>query len=144
MALHAKDLDVEGGVLRVHNGKGDRPRTLGVDGVAMPYVTRWLEKRKELGLSRKRSAPLFCTLDGGPVADVYVRAMMTRKAEKIGLEKRCHPHQLRHTFAAEMAREGVQMNVLQKTLGHASLAVTSTYLAHIAPQEVIDVMRDRD
>ena len=68
---------------------------------------------------------------------------MRRKATKTGLEKRCHAHGLRHTFAAGLAREGMAMNVVQQALGHASLAVTSTYLAHVQPQEVIDKMKER-
>ena len=76
--------------LRVHNGKNDKPRTVGLDGVVTPYLNRWMDKRKALSLGRKRKAPLFCTLDGGPVSQPYVRAMLRRKAAKTGLEKRCH------------------------------------------------------
>jgi integrase len=36
------------------------------------------------------------------------------------------------------------MNVIQAQLGHSSLATTSRYLAHVAPQEVIDAMRSRE
>ena len=35
------------------------------------------------------------------------------------------------------------MNEVQATLGHASLAVTSAYLAHIQPQELMDRMKAR-
>ncbi len=143
LALFSKDVDLKEGVLRIHNGKGDKPRTVGLDSVVTPYLNRWMDKRKALGLGRKRRAPLFCTLDGGPVSQPYVRAMLRRKAAKTGLEKRCHPHGLRHTFAAEIAREGTPMNEVQATLGHASLAVTSAYLAHIQPQEIMDRMKAR-
>lgn len=35
------------------------------------------------------------------------------------------------------------MNVIQAALGHASLAITLRYLAHIQPQQVIDTLRAR-
>jgi integrase len=35
------------------------------------------------------------------------------------------------------------MNLIQAQLGHASLAITSTYLAHIAPAQLIEAMRTR-
>lgn len=54
-----------------------------------------------------------------------------------------HAHGLRHTRAAELAHEGKPMNLIQAQLGHASLAVTSTYLAHIAPAQLIEAMRTR-
>jgi integrase/recombinase XerD len=46
--------------------------------------------------------------------------------------------------AAELAREGVPMNVIQAQLGHSNLGTTSRYLAHIAPAEVIRAMQRRE
>jgi site-specific recombinase XerD len=54
-----------------------------------------------------------------------------------GLEKRVHPHGLRHTHAAELAREGVPINVIRDQLGHSSLAVTDRYLRDVAPADLI-------
>ena len=110
--------------------------------VVLPLLLRWLDKRKALGLNRKRSAPLICTLQGGAVSQPYVRAMLARKRAKIGLEKRVHAHGLRHTFAAERARE-TTVHTLQKELGHASLQVTSVYVDHIQPQEIVEGMKAR-
>ena len=77
------------------------------------------------------------------MATAYVRALMPRLARKAGIEKRVHAHGLRHTHAAELAMEGKPVNLIQAQLGHASLAVTSTYLAHIAPVQLIEAMRGR-
>ena len=71
LALEAKDVDRKHGTVRILHGKGDRARTVGLDAGAFALVERWLEKRKALGI--KRSAPLFCTLDGRPVDASYVR-----------------------------------------------------------------------
>jgi len=46
-------------------------------------------------------------------------------------------------MAAQLAREGVPMNAIQAQLGHSSLATTSRYLDHIAPQQLIEVMKGR-
>jgi integrase/recombinase XerD len=62
---------------------------------------------------------------------------MPRLARRAGIEKRVHPHGLRHTHAAELALEGQPMNLIQAQLGHSSLATTSRYLAHIAPAELV-------
>jgi integrase len=55
-----------------------------------------------------------------------------------------HTHGLRHACAAELAAEGIPVNVIQQQLGHASLATTSRYLAHVAPQQLLDTMRKRE
>ena len=46
--------------------------------------------------------------------------------------------------AAELAAEGVPVNVIQKQLGHVSLATTDIYLRHIAPADVIAMGRQRE
>ena len=46
-------------------------------------------------------------------------------------------------FAAELAKENVPLNLIQKQLGHSSVATTSQYLDHIAPRQVIEAMRSR-
>lgn len=55
----------------------------------------------------------------------------------------CGAHGLRHTHAGQLAMEGKPVNLIQAHLGHASFAVTSTYLAHIAPAQLIEAMRSR-
>ncbi len=40
--------------------------------------------------------------------------------------------------------EGVPMPIIQQQLGHASLATTDRYLAHIAPKQVIETMAKRE
>jgi len=40
--------------------------------------------------------------------------------------------------------EGIPMPIIQRQLGHASLATTDTYLAHIAPRQVLETMSKRE
>lgn len=72
-----------------------------------------------------------------------VREMLLRLARRTGIEKRVHPHGLRHTMAYELLMEGVPIPVIQRQLGHASLQTTDIYLSHIAPKEVIEFMTAR-
>lgn len=67
-----------------------------------------------------------------------------RVAEKVGIEKRVHPHGLRHTHSYELMMEGVPVPVIQQHLGHASLAATDRYLRHIAPKDMIQIMKQRE
>ena len=58
--------------------------------------------------------------------------------------KRVHPHGLRHTHAYEVMMEGVPVPIIQRQLGHTSLATTSRYLDHIAPKDVVEAMQRRE
>ncbi len=142
LALKPKDIDPDSGTITVLHGKGDRRRTVGIDPGAMAIIMRWVEKREGLGLTGRM--PSFCTLQGQPLKPSYVRTLLPRLADKVGLEKRVHPHGLRHTHSYELMMEGVPVPVIQQQLGHASLATTDRYLRHIAPKDVVEVMRRRN
>lgn len=141
LALELRDVDLDAGTLRVRHGKGDRSRTVGLDAQTAALLARWLDRRRAL-LPATR-ATVFCTLAGGHLDTSYVRRLLPRLAARAGVQKRCHAHGLRHTHAAELAREGVPIHVIRDALGHASLAVTDRYLRDVAPQHVIDTLRAR-
>lgn len=141
LALERRDLNAAACTLTVRHGKGDRHRAIGMDPAAFGLVARWLDERRRLGLGRP--SVVFCTLDGHPLQASYVRALLPRLARKAGIEKRVHPHGLRHTCAAELAVEGVPVPLIQQQLGHASLHTTTAYLRHIAPVELVEKMRSR-
>ena len=102
---------------------------------------RWLDTRKRLGL---RNGTLFCTLDGGPVSDDYVRGLLKRLARKAGVDKRVHPHALRHTFAVELEAAGTPVTVISKLLGHSSVAVTARYLDHLTNAQAVGALQAVD
>lgn len=141
LSLYPKDLDTDAGTITILHGKGDKRRTVGLDAGGMAMVERWLDVRRALGLNGRQR--LICTLDGRTLKPSYVRTLLPRLAERAGIEKRVHPHGLRHTHAAELAVEGLPMNLIQAQLGHTSLATTSRYLQHIAPAQLIEALRAR-
>ena len=140
-ALDLFPKDVSGDSIRVHSGKGDRARTVGLDPEASAVVSQWINKRKELRL--KSSQRLFCTLKGEPIDTSYYRHLFKRLAKKAGLDKRVHPHGLRHSGAVHLLDEGKDVVVISRQLGHSNLGTTNTYLNHLKPADVIAAMQDR-
>jgi site-specific recombinase XerD len=143
LALTLKDVDLDHGVLSVQRGKGDKSRKVGLDATTSALLARWIDRRRALG-HNGRGKPLFCKLDGGSIDQSYVRHLLRRLAGKTGIERRVHPHGLRHAYAAGLAREGTPMNVIRDALGHTSLAVTDRYLRDVAPVHVIQTMQHRE
>jgi len=139
LSLKPADFNVEKGTIRILKGKGKKARTVALNAEACAIVARWLDRRARLGINGHH--PLFCTLDGGPVNASYVRNWLPRIARKAGLAKRVHAHGLRHSGACLMRRAGVDIGIISKALGHASIATTARYLDHIEPTLVIDAMR---
>ncbi len=143
LALEPRDLDVRAGTLNVRHGKGDQQRSVGMDDDAFALLELWLERRRKLGLVRRRH--VFCTLNGSQLTASYTRHLWPRLALKAGLpaDKRVHNHAFRHTHAYELLAEGKRLDVISGQLGHHSLATTHRYLAHIAPHERVQAVRGR-
>lgn len=124
-------------------GRATKARTVGIHPSAIAYIAEWLDVRADLGI--RRWDPLFCctAIDcrGNIVKTAYVRQLLKRLAAKAGVEKRVHPHGLRHTFAVELRREGADLLIIQKSLGHSSAAVTYGYINHLDPGEVVEWSR---
>ncbi|HUW08992.1 MAG TPA: tyrosine-type recombinase/integrase, partial [Anaerolineae bacterium] len=72
----------------------------------------------------------------------YLQALATRLAKRAGIEKRVHPHTLRHTYATEEVKAGTPLHQVQKDLGHAHLATTAVYL-HVFDKERQERARNR-
>lgn len=142
LALRPVDIDHTHKTIRILHGKGDKARTVGIDDGGLEFVNKWLESRKRI--TDDDFNLLICTGRGEALNQSYVRHTMKRLGRKAHVAKRVHAHGFRHTFAVELAREGVSMINIQRLLGHASLATTSVYLASLSPEEALDAVRGRE
>ena len=142
LALAESDLDRSRGAVLVRHGRGDKRREIGMDPWGWEQLAPWLQCRLELPVGA-----LLCIITGPtrgrPWSGAAARTMLRRLAADAGVRRRFAPHQLRHAHAVEMAREGVPLNVIQRQLGHADLAITSVYLQGIDNSEIIETVRAR-
>ena len=141
LALKPANIDFASHTVRVLHGKGDKAIVRGFHPSADVALARWLEHRKTLGL---KNGTLFCTLAGEPLSDRYVRDLLKRLAGKAGIDKRVHPHGLRHTFAWELEQAGMPVSVISDLLGHSSIAVTARYLKHLTNGQAVRALQDVD
>ena len=144
LALRPRDVDVNECVVKVTSGKGDKRRTCAIEDGMCAIVREWVTYRSEkLGLNGTK--PLFCQISAGKVGQAMsqaaVRGMLVRRTKRAGLDRRVHAHGLRHSHAANMAAEGLPLNLIQLQLGHANAATTSRYLAHVNPRDLIAAVR---
>lgn len=103
----------------------------------------WLETRAEWAKSWDEPSPyFFCSITGARLDPKNVAHTLKRRAVRAGITKRVHPHAMRHSYAAERAREGVTPAVLMNELGHSSLQTTTVYLRALG-EGTIDSMQSR-
>jgi site-specific recombinase XerD len=144
LALRSKDLDLERGRVAVLHGKGDKARVVALDPGACALVERWARERKRIGLTG--SSPFFCVISaptkGQPINSTYVRELLKKLAAKAGIDKRVHPHGLRHTYASFLMDAGVPIHYIQVALGHTDIRVTHRYVSHLNPAQVLEYLRE--
>lgn len=139
LALWAGDVDLERPTVRVVLGKGRKQRVAGLDRGTWRVCRWWI-----LHTGLERDDWLFRSRSGKRLDTSHLRRMLPALARRAGIQKRVHPHGLRHTLAVELDEEGVSIRVIGLQLGHARPSTTSTYLDHLrGPDEVRAAMEDR-
>jgi integrase/recombinase XerD len=108
----------------------------------MPQLGRRMRRYAERGRPRgTTSERVFVSLRRGrhgdhePLTRSGVDQLIRLLGEEAGLEKRVHPHLLRHSFATWALTRGMNPIQLAQIMGHSSLAMIQTVYAHLTPQD---------
>jgi site-specific recombinase XerD len=83
---------------------------------------------------------LFTGYQGTPLTPAAVRRVTRRIKKGEDLLKDLSPHVLRHTFATNALRGGMDLRTLQTLLGHADIQTTARYL-HPDAQMLFDALK---
>jgi len=123
-AITLDDLDLEHGQLLVR-GKGMKQRAVPLAPLVVHAIQEYLRCRPHTD-----SLHLFVSRVGGrPLPGRVTNRMLSTVLDKAGLgDEGVTPHRLRHTFATQLIRNGVDVRTVQELLGHADLQTTARYL----------------
>lgn len=88
--------------------------------------------RKLLGLGLSASDLIFSQADGSPLQPDSITQAFTRLARSIGLHG-VRFHDLRHTHATLMLRQGVHPKIVSERLGYSTVAITLDTYSHVLP-----------
>ena len=90
------------------------------------------QDREALGMSLDGDSLVFSRLDWTPLPPITVNHAFIRIMRKAGLSG-IRMHDLRHTHATLMMKQGVNPKIVQERLGHSSFAVTMDIYSHVVP-----------
>jgi len=127
--IKLSDIDRANGVIHIHDGKGCKQRHVTLSSKLLSSITRyWRAYRSEVYLfegvaCRKYSAS-------------SINQFLKKYAAKAGVKKRIYAHLLRHNYTTSSLKNGENLYITQKCLGHKSPSTTSNYYYHISPEIV--------
>ncbi len=119
-----RDVNGAGAQIRVM-GKGSRERTV--------YVTnhRLLEDfAVYLSQRRQDGTPdsfVFLNTRGGRLTEAAFRKRLRQLSADLQIAPHITPHRFRHSAATLLIEEGVDIRLVQRLLGHASISTTEIY-----------------
>jgi integrase/recombinase XerC len=106
-------------------GKGAKERVVLIGAPAAQALSTYIKKGRRELLGKNKNNALFVSRYGGRLPARTVQKILVKYARNI--DKKVHPHTLRHTFATHLLDGGADLKVVQELLGHADLSSTQIY-----------------
>jgi integrase/recombinase XerD len=129
-ALTVHDIDLRGGYVRVHRGKGGKDRVVPLGKTAAAYLKEYLEEvRAKWARNQREERALFLGEHWKrPLNKQLVSRLVREYARAAGIVKRVTAHALRHTCATHLVAGGADLVYAQRLLGHRDLTTTQVYV----------------
>lgn len=119
--LEIDDIDFHEKSIHVRNGKGGKERQTYMDSVACNHLIKYLTENKIESGKVFRGCRGVYTTDG-------IGKLLNRLGERAEVEN-VHPHRFRRTFATTMAARGMDIQMIQKLMGHTNINTTMIYIS---------------
>ncbi|MFB6182346.1 MAG: tyrosine-type recombinase/integrase [Candidatus Magasanikbacteria bacterium] len=121
-------------------GKGDKTRTVYLSKRCLKWIKSYLKTQDD------ESEALFIRYRGPKNSSLRlttrsIENIVKKHAKKAGLPNYVVPHTLRHSFATNLLRQGVDLRVVQEFLGHKNVSTTEIY-THITNKKLKDVHKE--
>ena len=112
--------------LRVQ-GKGDKERQIPIVERLRGEIIKYVEQIFAQNICKNQEKALFLSKQGQRISRSDVQRSVARLLRECGVEGKCSPHVLRHTFATHLLNAGADLREIQELMGHSSLNATQVY-----------------
>ena len=119
--MDVSDIDFAKMKIHVRNGKGAKERYTYLNDVAASHLKKYLFARSG------ESEALFTNKNGGRINPGGVRYILKQLEARAKITD-VHPHRFRRTFATGLANRGMNIQEIQKLLGHSNINTTLEYV----------------
>lgn len=129
VSLTIYDADLQGGMLRINQGKGRKDRVVPMGKHAVRFLREYITGVRPRCTKKNRQVrSLFVDRYGKPISKQVVGILVRSYAREAKIKKKVSPHTFRHTFATELVKNGADIIAVQKMLGHVDIKTTQGYI----------------
>ena len=121
VGMEVKDINLADLSVHVVHGKGAKERITYTTPVSVKHLQAYISARKEDGPA------LIYNRSHKVITDSGIRTILNGIARRAGVEN-VHPHRFRRTFATGLARRGMDIQEIQRLLGHTNINTTMKYV----------------
>ena len=129
--LDIDDINFDTRVLHVKKGKGNKQRLIPFNKTAARLLRDWIYDYRNVLIKDKTESRLFVNYYGKPLTGGRLNErlqLLIGKSENTELkEKKISLHSLRHSIATHLLANGMDIQKVQRFLGHSSLETTQIY-----------------
>ncbi len=133
--VDCRDINFSDSTIRVL-GKGSKERVLPVGRKAQEVIRQWMTARQQMAAEKEQA--LFVSRRGSRIAVRTIQQRLEQLAKNSGMERRVHPHMLRHSFASHLLESSGNLRAVQEMLGHENISTTQIY-THLDFQHLAEV-----
>jgi site-specific recombinase XerD len=126
--LDVNDVDLPNRTATV-TGKGNKTGQVHFSELCVILLKQYLKDHPDGGT-------LFLNQYGARLSESWTYKIVVMLGKKAKLNRRIHPHCLRHTFATNLLGRGAQMNFIKEELRHKEEKTTQIYATLLDPQLV--------
>lgn len=123
-------------------GKGNKQRQVGISPLLKKYMIRY-ERIRNFYFKDKivKVDNYFLSNTGKPLTIETIERVVREAGRRSNVRKeiRCSPHTIRHWYAQEQLRNGLDVYSLSRLLGHENISITKRYLQSIKDEDIVDL-----
>ncbi|MEJ5307520.1 MAG: site-specific tyrosine recombinase XerD [candidate division WOR-3 bacterium] len=118
-------------------GKRMKERIVPLNRIALNSIQEYLRNYRSF-FEKYKSEYLFLSRTGKKLTRMDVWNILKKRVKHLGIQKRLHPHILRHSFATHLIEGGADLRSVQEMLGHSSIMTTEIY-THVNKKQLTKI-----
>ena len=120
--MEVQDINLNDLSVHVKHGKGNKERITYITSVSAKHLIEYYKDRSEEGTA------VFYNNQHIPIEAGGIRYILNSLARRANINN-VHPHRFRRTFATGLAKRGMDVQNIQKLMGHSDINTTMRYIS---------------